>query len=223
MEQGKICGKKKVRGLSDDCDSFRLSFSDHVKKFGKNMDEQQVRASLFAGADQKRSLQRVEMLGRENNAIQESIKMIDTYTDMGRHSMRSLKDQKQTLKKSRQKALDVMHSLGLSRSLLKLIERIDFRNSCLLFFCMILTLFIFGATWYYMRYLPRQPQIVSIQTVPISSSSEPSAVTISAAPGSGVLFADSISKSGVPMHKLDTDAGGVLGGDLPLNDGVLAR
>jgi len=178
-----------------------------MKKYG-NMDEQEVRASLFAGADQKRSLQRVEMLGREKDSIEQSVQMINTYSEMGRASMRSLKDQKQTLKKSHQKALDVLHSLGLSRTLMKLIERKDFHNGCLMFLCMFLTCIIFWGVWYYSRYLPRQPQPIITTSSSSSSSSSVSAsgVTISAAPGSGVVFSDSLP---VPIQpqRLDPDPG----------------
>jgi len=200
--------KKKVRGLSDDCDSFRLSFSKHMKKYG-NMDEQEVRASLFAGVDQRRSLNRMETLDHERNAIRQSTLLIDNYTEMSRQSMKSLKEQKQTLKASHQKALDVLHQLGLSRTLMKLIDRTDFRNSCLVFFCMLVTVFIFGVTWYYIRYVPRQTQLVSISS---SSSSVPSSPAItstspslSAAPGSGVVFTDSLPSVPIQHQRLDPD------------------
>lgn len=48
------------------------------------------------------------------------------------------------------------NTLGMSSSLLKIIERTDHWNALLTYGCMVLTLVIIGLAYYYFRFLPSQ-------------------------------------------------------------------
>eukprot|EP00808_Paulinella_micropora_P027120 g80825.t1 len=74
---------------------------------------------------------------------------------MAQQTLTNLKMQGETLKRAHQSILDVANRLGLSSSIIRMIERKDFTNRLLVYGGMLLTMLVIGATWYYFRYLPR--------------------------------------------------------------------
>jgi len=60
---------------------------------------------------------------RESDSLDQSLQAADEILDTGAGVLGNLHDQRQLLKSVRQKMLDVTHSLGISKSLMGVIER----------------------------------------------------------------------------------------------------
>lgn len=97
----------------------------------------------------------LDQLSRENNSLHRIHKQIDEQLDMSAYAYHSLANQRDLLKTTQRKALDVVNVLGLSSTILKLASRYDRMNGIIVYSCMGVTLLVLGVTYYYFRYLPK--------------------------------------------------------------------
>lgn len=79
---------------------------------------------------------------RLSNANQE----MDNLVSSGQSVLDSLRDQRQTLKSAHKRILDLMNTLGLSNTVMKLIERRTYQDKLILYGGMIFTCFIMFLT-----------------------------------------------------------------------------
>jgi Golgi SNAP receptor complex protein 2 len=77
--------------------------------------------------------------------------MVDELHEMGTKALQSLGTQRNTLKNAHRKALDVANILGMSSSLLKIIERTDKVNAYVVYGCMVFTVLVVVLIWWYIR------------------------------------------------------------------------
>lgn len=97
----------------------------------------------------------------EHESLTRSNRAIDQQLGMGAAALQSLQQQRHTLKQARRKAWDVANVMGLSHSLLKVMERREANDGILVCACMTLSLGVLGACWYYFRYLPGHMAVVA--------------------------------------------------------------
>ena len=75
--------------------------------------------------------------------------MLDEFASMGLGALESLSRQRSSLKEAQRKVLDIGNSLGLSSSLLRLIERTETFNACIVAAGMLTTCAVVAAVWYF--------------------------------------------------------------------------
>jgi len=91
-------------------------------------------------------------LTRENDSLLKSIPLIDDSLQQGREALATMIRQRDHLKGFRRKALDIGNSMGLSSSLLRLIERTDAFNTIIIVCGCLLTLLIMAVVYYLLHY-----------------------------------------------------------------------
>jgi Golgi SNAP receptor complex protein 2 len=130
--------------------------SYQLNKLTRKMDQLRQREALFAdmapagGGDGAIDMSGMEAQMREHAAINNSISMVDNYTAMGRQALNDLRASRVTIKGARKKLLDVGNSLGLSKSVLKMIEKKENANKLITYSGICCTTFIIGwAVWYF--------------------------------------------------------------------------
>jgi Golgi SNAP receptor complex protein 2 len=75
--------------------------------------------------------------------------MLDEFTAMGQSALESLGRQRLNVKGMQRKVLDIGNSVGMSSSLLRLIERTETFNACLVAAGMVVTCSVVGLVWWY--------------------------------------------------------------------------
>lgn len=115
--------------------------------------EEQQRSELLArrtgAADPYRTEDDAEAqtMGR----VQNSKRLVEDSLQAGMSILTNMTGQRERLKAAQRKALDVLNTLGLSDSLLRLIERRQRLDSWIVYGGMLLVLFLMVALWWWLR------------------------------------------------------------------------
>lgn len=114
-----------------------------------------IRSQLFerstSSEDGRAAASAIDAFARQQDSLSRSHAMIDDLTLMGTRALDSLRVQRGTLKGAHRKALDMANVLGMSNALMKLIGREDQTNAAITYGCMIFTVIVVLAMWYYVR------------------------------------------------------------------------
>jgi Golgi SNAP receptor complex protein 2 len=92
----------------------------------------QQREELFAGADLE-SGARTQTELNISDSLDRSSALVGGYLEAGREALRELGGQRERLKGAQRRALDILHSLGLSNALLRAVEGRDASDRRLVF------------------------------------------------------------------------------------------
>ena len=95
---------------------------------------------LLSGAARREQNEAYQHLSRESNSLNKSEAMIDQMMNQGAETLKEMGEQRSKLKGAQRKLLDVMNTLGLSTSLMRVIERRQKMDQWLVYFGMLLTL-----------------------------------------------------------------------------------
>lgn len=143
--------KSRIQSMSDQAALIRSSFIRTQQRL-QNQRANETRNALFNGhANVSRFQQGIDALHREGDSLSRSNNMVDELTAMGRSTLQSLHTQRHTMKSAKRKALDVANLLGMSSSVVHMIERKENMNAIITYGCMILTVIILMITYYYFR------------------------------------------------------------------------
>ena len=115
--------------------------------------EAQQRADLF-GPNRDESIEVLNMFSSyqdEQASLQRSNRMMSENLNVGIAALQSLKDQGSTLSRAQQTLVDLTSRLGMSNSLLGVIERREWGNRMLVFGGMALIVVVLFLVWYYIR------------------------------------------------------------------------
>jgi hypothetical protein len=93
----------------------------------------------------------MEQIERQNLSLNSSNRLADEIISTGNAVLSSLSSQRDQIKKTRTKILDVMNQLGLSRSLIRVIERRMWSDNMIMYSGMALTLIVCGLAYWYFR------------------------------------------------------------------------
>jgi Golgi SNAP receptor complex protein 2 len=88
---------------------------------------------------------------REGDALGRSHRAIDDMSTMGNSALASLRTQRATLKSAHRKAMDMVNTMGLSQSIMKLIGREEHISAWITYAGMIVTLGVVAGIWYFIR------------------------------------------------------------------------
>ncbi|XP_071710186.1 membrin-11-like [Rutidosis leptorrhynchoides] len=117
--------KRKVEQIAEEADSLRESLDRYFQRRQKRMQEAQEREELL-GRTNGESSHVLRVFDEEAQAMQSarnSSRMLEEATATGTAILAKYSEQRDRLKSAQRKALDVLNSLGLSNSLLRVIER----------------------------------------------------------------------------------------------------
>ena len=156
--------KRKVSQISEECDQYRIALDRFGSRESRRMQEEQEREEL---------MRRISGGGNMNNgggdvtlnmgssydaeasagmSMRRSGQMVDDLLDSGANILGSLHEQKDRLKSARRKVLSVLDTLGVSQSVLKVIDRRQRMDAIIVYGGMFfITFFIFVFWWFTRR------------------------------------------------------------------------
>lgn len=91
---------------------------------------------------------------QQNNQLQNAHRGMNELLTSGSNIITSLRDQRSTLKGAHKKILDVMNTLGLSNTVMRLIERRTYQDKFILYGGMIVTCLCMWFIWRYFSWFP---------------------------------------------------------------------
>ncbi|CAM0875603.1 unnamed protein product [Alopecurus aequalis] len=141
--------KRKVEQLSEEVNLLKETLDKHSFRQRKRISEAKERAELFERANGESS-HVLQVFDEENQAMQSartSSRMLDEAFDTGVAILNKYSDQRDRLKSAQRKALDVLNTVGLSNSVLKLIEKRHRVDKKIAYGGMILTVILMVAFW----------------------------------------------------------------------------
>jgi Golgi SNAP receptor complex protein 2 len=108
------------------------------------------RQQLFSGADLEGGLTTQQELD-ENSSLNRSSSMVNSYLDVGQHTLTELLNQKERLKNAHRKVIDILNYLGLSNSLMRAIESRDVTDRLIVYGGMVFILLLLLGLWWFFR------------------------------------------------------------------------
>ncbi|KAL6894548.1 hypothetical protein ACP4OV_008646 [Aristida adscensionis] len=141
--------KRKVEQLSEEVDSLKETLDKHSLRQQKRILEARERAELFERANGESS-HVLRIFDDEAQAMQSarsSSRMLEEAYETGVAILHKYADQRDRLKSAQRKALDILNTVGLSNSVLKLIERRHRVDKWIAYAGMIITVVVMIAFW----------------------------------------------------------------------------
>ncbi|KAL2553905.1 Membrin-11 [Forsythia ovata] len=145
--------KRKVEQVVEEAESFRASLDKYISRHQKRMQEAQERAELLGRANGESS-HILRIFDEEAQAVQSvrnSSRMLEEAYATGIAVLSKYSEQRDHLKGAQRKALDVMNTLGLSNTLLRLIERRNRVDKWIKYVGMVFTVIIVIFFWRWTR------------------------------------------------------------------------
>jgi len=150
--------KIRIKHIHDECKSLRESMGAFLNERYKKNKQEEERAKLLErrtkvapGSTNSEQLQNMAVLAKQSESIDRSLAVAQDIEDAGYGILGGLGQQNEQIKTIQKKVYDIGITLGLSRSVMKLIERKQFVDKLLVYTGMIVTLLLLFAFWYYIR------------------------------------------------------------------------
>eukprot|EP00743_Colponemidia_sp_Colp-15_P005774 GILK01006206.1.p1 GENE.GILK01006206.1~~GILK01006206.1.p1 ORF type:complete len:212 (-),score=25.51 GILK01006206.1:161-796(-) len=141
--------RRRVEALAADNASLRASLDKHLGLIYRHKREEEDRQRLFERRSQDGTA--VSAYLREHNSLKEQNNLIDGIFETGRSVLTSLSSQGATLKGAQRRVLDIANVLGLSNSLMRVIERRHSVDKWLVLGGMIVTMLVFWLTYQFVK------------------------------------------------------------------------
>lgn len=148
--------KRKVEQIAEEADSLKVGLDKYLSRQHRRQTEANERAELFrrTKGDGSEGAQILQIFDDETQALQ-SIKtsshMLDEAYATGAAVLVKYAEQRDRLKRAQRKALDILNTVGLSNSVLKLVERRHRVDKWISYVGMAATLIIVITVWCWMR------------------------------------------------------------------------
>ena len=114
----------KVEQVSEEAASLRTALDRHTHRERRRAADAAARADLLAGADDAAAFSvAADTEAGALASVRSSKRMLEETLATGAAALVEMSGQRERLKAARTKALDVLHGLGLSDSVLRIIER----------------------------------------------------------------------------------------------------
>ncbi|XP_051114118.1 membrin-11-like [Andrographis paniculata] len=144
--------KRKIEQVSEEADSFRASLDKYQLRQQKRIQEAQERAELLGRASGDSHVLRIfDDEAQAVESVRRSSRVLEESFATGVAILNKYSEQRDHLKRAQRKALDVVNTLGLSNSLLKLIERRSRVDKWIKYAGMVLTIVILIVFWRWTR------------------------------------------------------------------------
>ncbi|XP_023518923.1 membrin-11-like [Cucurbita pepo subsp. pepo] len=136
--------KRKVEQIAEEADSMKQSLDKYFLRNQKRMMEAKERADLVgrANGDSAHILRIFDDEAQAMSSVRNSSRMLEEASATGEAILFKYSEQRDRLKRAQRKALDVLNTVGLSNSVLKLIERRHRVDNWIKYAGMILTIVV---------------------------------------------------------------------------------
>lgn len=144
---------RKVELVSEETDALRAALEKHSLRERRRAADADARAELLSGRSENYAWSAAaDADAAAASSVQSSKRMVQEALATGGAALAAMAGQRDTLKRAQRKALDVVHGLGLSDSLLRLIERRQKVDAALAYGGMaVVTLVVLWAWWHFKR------------------------------------------------------------------------
>eukprot|EP00931_Biecheleriopsis_adriatica_P078256 TRINITY_DN51713_c0_g1_i1.p1 TRINITY_DN51713_c0_g1~~TRINITY_DN51713_c0_g1_i1.p1 ORF type:complete len:221 (-),score=60.34 TRINITY_DN51713_c0_g1_i1:75-737(-) len=152
-EKGRGVWDRKMTRLEEDVAVMEGAVDKQLGAFYKAKREEDNRKKLFG--DKKKSDgpdDDLQNLAKENKALRDSANALDEVLEQGRSILGNIVNQNKVLKNARRKLLDAANSIGVSQSLVGVIDRRQTGDKWLVYGGMAFTLFLLFSLWYLLRW-----------------------------------------------------------------------
>ncbi|KAG9452077.1 hypothetical protein H6P81_004981 [Aristolochia fimbriata] len=141
--------RRKVERIVEEVESLKGSLDKTLIRGQKRMQEAKERAELFqrANGESAHVLRIFDEEAQAMQSAQNSSRVLDEAYATGVAILGKYAEQRDYLKRAQRKALDVLNTVGLSNSVLKLIERRHRVDKWIAYFGMAMTIIVVYAFW----------------------------------------------------------------------------
>ncbi|KAL7133728.1 hypothetical protein ABFS83_12G159500 [Erythranthe nasuta] len=144
--------KRKVEQISEEAESFRASLDKYQSRHQKRVQDAQERAELLGRANGDSHVLRIfDEEAQAMESVRRSSRLLEDSFATGVAILSKYSEQRDHLKRAQRKALDVLNTLGLSNSLLRIIERRNRFDKWIKYAGMIVTIVIIIFFWRWTR------------------------------------------------------------------------
>ncbi|MCO5570488.1 hypothetical protein L7F22_024210 [Adiantum nelumboides] len=148
--------KRKVEQMMEETDSLRLGLDKYFSRQYRRQAEAKERADLFQrtkgdGSEGARILQIYDEEMQAMQSAKSSSRMLDDAYATGAAVLVKYAEQRERLKHAQRKALDILNTVGLSNSVLKLVERRHRVDKWISYVGMVATVVIVVALWLWLH------------------------------------------------------------------------
>lgn len=141
--------RRRVQHLRTKFNHIRGSLDSLVRRKDRSNFDSNKR-DLFAEANMNIEAGDIEAEIRENSSLNRTSKMLNEYIAIGQETMSNLSSQKERLKDIQRKAFDILNSLGIANTLMKIVERRDGVDKWIVYGGMVLILVVIVLVWMYL-------------------------------------------------------------------------
>nr|GMD43113.1 membrin-11-like [Ipomoea batatas] len=144
---------RKVEQVAEEADSLKDSLDKYYLRNQRRIQEARERAELLGRANGNSShvLKIFDEEAQAMQSVRSSSKMMEETLATGAAILSKYSEQRDRLKRAQRKALDVLNTLGLSNSLLRLIERRNRTDKWIKYAGMVVTIIILVVIWRWTR------------------------------------------------------------------------
>jgi Golgi SNAP receptor complex protein 2 len=145
--------KRKVEQVAEEAESLKESLDRYFQRHQRRIQEVQERAELLgrANGDSSHVLRIFDEEAQAMQSARNSSRMLEEATATGVAILSKYSEQRDRLKRAQRKALDVLNTLGLSNTVLRLIERRNRVDKWIKYGGMILTVVVLFTVWRWTR------------------------------------------------------------------------
>lgn len=150
--------RKRVAGLQSDAASLRRSVETylratyHTVKSQKEREERhRLLGSASASETSTQATVAVDSMLAERASLASSLNMVSDFTNLAGNVLGSLKSQRSVLKSAHKRALDIASNLGLSSSIIRLVERRTSGDRIIVYGGMLIILMVLLLVWWWIR------------------------------------------------------------------------
>lgn len=148
--------QRKMDRLEANSSIVQGAVEKQLGQFYRVQREQENRNRLLGGNERKANQGGVDDAMRNelkaNSGLKQSSEMLDGILDQGRATLSNIVNQNNTLKNTRKKLLDAANVMGVSASLVNVIDRRNKEDKWMVYGGMVLVLFILFSLWYLLRW-----------------------------------------------------------------------
>ncbi|GER45762.1 membrin [Striga asiatica] len=142
----------KVEQVSEEAESFRASLDKYQARRQKRIQEAQERAELLGRASGDSHVLKIfDEEAQAMESVRRSSRVLEETFATGVAILSKYSEQRDHLKRAQRKALDVLNTLGLSNSLLRLIERRNRADKWIKYAGMFVTVVVLIVFWRWTR------------------------------------------------------------------------
>eukprot|EP00419_Tripos_fusus_P022180 CAMPEP_0172708488 /NCGR_PEP_ID=MMETSP1074-20121228/51142_1 /TAXON_ID=2916 /ORGANISM="Ceratium fusus, Strain PA161109" /LENGTH=223 /DNA_ID=CAMNT_0013531471 /DNA_START=69 /DNA_END=740 /DNA_ORIENTATION=- len=156
MSGNRALWDRRAANVQEDLNCIQRDVDRQLAPFYKAQKQEKDRKELFGDRERRTSSggpdNEMTSLAKEHNSLQSSNSALDDVLGQSRAILGNLINQNSMLKTAQKKLLDAANALGVSNSLVGVIDRRHTADKWLVYGGMVLTLFVLFSLWYLLRW-----------------------------------------------------------------------